>query len=205
MKKNHKLSLRFVFSLWLIFLLPGSLVLSFWLLGLNQDSYQKFLAQNKINYQSHLSPAPVRLYQALPSGSGTVSFEVGTADARPVIIRQYLEKHRSPLTSQADYFFKIAQKYNLDYRLLVAIAQQESNLGKKIPEGTYNAWGWGIHSEGTLGFSSWEEGIETVAKGLRENYLDKGFVNLEQIAARYAPPSKEAWAFGVSQFMGEME
>ncbi|KUK78929.1 MAG: transmembrane(s)proteins 12..34 [Microgenomates bacterium 39_7] len=205
MKKDRKLSLRLVFLLWLIFTLPSSLVLSFWLLKLNQDSYQNFLAQNKIDYRSHLSQAPVRLYQALPSGTGTVSFEVGTADARPVIIKQYLEKHRSPLTSYADYFFEVAQKYNLDYRLLVAIAQQESNLGKKVPEGTYNAWGWGIHSKGTLGFSSWEEGIETVARGLRESYLDKGFVSLEQIAARYAPPSKEDWAFGVSQFMKEME
>jgi hypothetical protein len=205
MEKDHKLSLGLIFSPLLILLLPGSLVLSFWLLRLNQDSYQKFLAQNKINYQPCLSQTPVRLYQALPSGAGTISFEVDTADARPVIIRQYLEKHRSPLVPQADYFFEIAKKYNLDYRLLVAIAQQESNLGKKIPEGTYNAWGWGIHSRGTLGFSSWEEGIETVARGLREDYLNKGFVGLEQIAARYAPPSKEAWAFGVNQFMEEME
>ena len=205
MEKNQRLGSSLLSLSLLVFLLPVLLVLTFGLLSANQENYQQFLAKTKIDYQSRLASTPVRLYQALPNSAGSVSFEVGTADARPVIIRQYLEKYRSPLVDQADHFFQISQKYNLDYRLLVAIAQQESNLGKKVPDDTHNAWGWGIHSRGTLGFSSWEEGIETVAQGLRENYLNRGFVDVEQIAARYAPPSKESWAFGVNQFMKEME
>ena len=205
MEKNQRLGSSLLSLSLLVFLLPVLLVLTFGLLSANQESYQQFLAKTKIDYQSRLASTPVRLYQALPNSAGSVSFEVGMADARPVIIRQYLEKYRSPLVDQADHFFQISQKYNLDYRLLVAIAQQESNLGKKVPDDTHNAWGWGIHSRGTLGFSSWEEGIETVAQGLRENYLNRGFVDVEQIAARYAPPSKESWAFGVNQFMKEME
>jgi hypothetical protein len=205
MEKNQRLGSSLLSLSLLVFLLPVLLVLTFGLLSANQESYQQFLAKTKIDYQSRLASTPVRLYQALPNSAGSVSFEVGMADARPVIIRQYLEKYRSPLVDQADHFFQISQKYNLDYRLLVAIAQQESNLGKKVPDGTHNAWGWGIHSRGTLGFSSWEEGIETVAQGLRENYLNRGFIDVEQIAARYAPPSKESWAFGVNQFMEEME
>ena len=205
MEKNQRLGSSLLSLSLLVFLLPVLLVLTFGLLSANQESYQQFLAKTKIDYQSRLASTPVRLYQALPNSAGSVSFEVGMADARPVIIRQYLEKYRSPLVNQADHFFQISQKYNLDYRLLVAIAQQESNLGKKVPDDTHNAWGWGIHSRGTLGFSSWEEGIETVAQGLRENYLNRGFVDVEQIAARYAPPSKESWAFGVNQFMKEME
>ena len=205
MEKNQRLGSSLLLLSLLAFLLPVLLVLTFGLLSANQENYQQFLAKTKIDYQSRLASTPVRLYQALPNSAGSVSFEVGTADARPVIIRQYLEKYRSPLVNQADHFFQISQKYNLDYRLLVAIAQQESNLGKKVPDDTHNAWGWGIHSRGTLGFSSWEEGIETVAQGLRENYLNRGFVDVEQIAARYAPPSKESWAFGVNQFMKEME
>ncbi|MDD5481650.1 MAG: hypothetical protein PHR64_01735 [Candidatus Shapirobacteria bacterium] len=205
MEKDQRLGSSFLALSLLVFLLPALLVSTFWLLNTNQGSYQQFLAKTKIDYQSRLASTPVRLYQALPNSTGSVSFEVGVADARPVIIRQYLERYRSPLADYADHFFQISQKYDLDYRLLVAIAQQESNLGKKVPDNTHNAWGWGIHSRGTLGFSSWEEGIETVARGLRENYLNRGFVDLEQIAARYAPPSKESWAFGVGQFMKEME
>ncbi len=92
----------------------------------------------------------LQLYTALPAGGGGLSFGVVGADARPIIIRQYLAKYNSPLEPYADFIFQTSQKYNLDYRLLVAIAQQESNLGKKIPANSYNAWGWGIHSLGTF-------------------------------------------------------
>lgn len=201
---NHRRQLKLISVPLLGIVLPLALVLSFWLLNFNQEQQWRILAQNKIAYQPLLSSS-VQLYQALPGGSGMVSSSIVSSDARPVIIRQYLAKYNSPLLPYADNFFQAAQKYNLDYRLLVAIAQQESNLGKKAPQGTYNAWGWGIHQEGTLGFSSWAEGIETVAKGLREDYLDKGFVTVADIAGRYAPPSKEAWEFGVNQFMEEME
>jgi len=147
----------------------------------------------------------LQLYTALPAEGGGFSFGVVGADARPIIIRQYLAKYNSPLEPYADFIFQISQKYNLDYRLLVAIAQQESNLGKKIPANSYNAWGWGVHSRGTLGFSNWEEAIETVGRGLREDYLDQGLVTPEQMMTKYTPLSNGSWAFGIRQFMGEME
>ncbi len=65
--------------------------------------------------------------------------------------------------------------------------------------------GWGVHSRGTLGFSGWEEAIETVARGLREDYLDQGLVTPEQMMTKYTPLSNGSWAFGIRQFMGEME
>ncbi len=85
----------------------------------------------------------LQLYTALPAEGGGFSFGVVGADARPIIIRQYLAKYNSPLEPYADFIFQTSQKYNLDSRLLVAIAQQESNLGKKIPVNSYNAWGVG--------------------------------------------------------------
>ena len=163
-----------------------------------------FFPPNDLPLDKRALPS-LQLYTALPAEGGGFSFGVVGADARPVIIRQYLAKYNSPLESYADLIFQTSQKYNLDYRLLVAIAQQESNLGKKIPANSYNAWGWGVHSQGTLGFSDWEEAIETVAKGLRENYLDKGLTTPEEIMSVYTPLSSGSWAFGVRQFMGEME
>ncbi|PIS15155.1 hypothetical protein COT63_01475 [Candidatus Shapirobacteria bacterium CG09_land_8_20_14_0_10_38_17] len=147
----------------------------------------------------------LQLYTALPAEGGDFSFDVIGTEARPIIIGQYLAKYNSPLEPYADFIFQTSQKYNLDYRLLVAIAQQESNLGKKIPQNSYNAWGWGVHSQGTLGFSNWEEAIETVSRGLREDYLNQGLVTPEQIMSKYTPLSDGSWAFGVRQFMGEME
>lgn len=147
----------------------------------------------------------VRVYASLPNKLPAIEGVVGSSDARPEIIKQYAEYYNSPLSEYADYLVQIADKYSLDYRLLPAIAQQESNLCKIIPPDSYNCWGWGIHSKGSLGFSSYEEGIETVAKGLREEYLNKGYSTIEEIMSKYTPQSNGSWAFGVNQFMASMQ
>lgn len=146
-----------------------------------------------------------QLYAALPQTIGQVLGSFQTNDARPIIIKKYLEKYQSPMTPYADLIVEVSDKYGLDWRLLVAIAQQESNLGKKAPSNSYNAWGWGIHSRGTLRFSGWEQGIETVAKGIKEKYLDKGYTTPEEIMSKYTPLSTGSWAFGVNQFIQELE
>ncbi len=132
----------------------------------------------------------------------------GTAqpsDAREHIIQNYLNTYNSPLSSHSKFLVETADRYELDFRLLTAIAQQESNLCKIIPEGTYNCWGWGIHSRGTLGFESFNEGIEAVSKGLREEYLDKGLTTPNEIMTKYTPLSNGSWAEAVNTFMEDME
>ena len=180
------------------FLSPLAIFSSFWLLSQDKE------ASNGATGATTFIPS-MRLYTALPPTGGNLSFEVRGVDSRPVLLKQYLAYYHSPLEPYADYIFAISQKYDLDYRLLVAIAQQESNLGKKIPPGSYNAWGWGIHSRGTLGFSGWEEAIETVARGLREDYLNQGLTTPEEIMSKYTPLSNGSWAAGVNQFMAEIE
>ena len=159
------------------------------------------------NSQPTFNPSLVlsQIYAALPQESGEVLGAFETADARPVIIEKYLKKYNSPMAPYADLIVATSDEYDLDWRLLVAIAQQESNLGKKAPANSYNAWGWGVHSQGTLHFSSWQEGIETVAKGLKEKYLDKGYTTPEEIMSKYTPLSSGSWAFGVNQFIEELE
>jgi hypothetical protein len=105
-----------------------------------------------------------------------------------------------------NYMVQKSDEYGLDYRLIPAIAQQESNLCKIIPPETYNCWGWGIHSRGTLGFNSYEEAIETVMQGLKKEYIDKGYTTPDTIWTKYTPGSPDgAWAKGVNQFMSAME
>lgn len=147
----------------------------------------------------------VQVFASLPDVSPEISGVVGVQNARVEIIRQYLTGYESPMKDHAELLVRTAEKYGLDFRLLTAIAQQESNLCKRIPENTYNCWGWGIHSRGTLGFQSFEEGIEVVSKGLKEKYIDKGYTNAEEIMSKYTPHSPEgAWAKGVNQFLEEM-
>lgn len=147
----------------------------------------------------------VSVYASLPANIPTVSTSIQYADARPKIIESYLTRYNSPLTPYSNLIVETADKYSLDFRLITAIAQQESNLCKIIPPGSYNCWGWGITSVGTLGFDSFEDGIETVSKGLRVNYLNKGYSTVSEIMSKYTPQSNGSWAYGVESFMQEME
>ena len=138
----------------------------------------------------------------------SLSYNVTSGDARPIIIRNYLHRYRSPLEPLATKIVEISDQYKLDYRLLVAIARQESGLCKVIPENSYNCWGYGIYGDKVTRFDSYEQGLEIVAKGLKRNYIDRGLVTPEEIMAKYTPPSLEkggAWAKGVNQFFSELE
>ncbi|GAI07781.1 unnamed protein product, partial [marine sediment metagenome] len=105
------------------------------------------------------------------------------------MLRKFLESYRSPLAPYANYILEISEKYGLDWRLLTGISGNESLFGRVIPYESHNAWGWGIHSRGSLKFSSWEEGIEKVAQGLKKNYIDIGLTNIDLIMTKYAPVS----------------
>ena len=110
-----------------------------------------------------------------------------------------VNRNNAPLSEYAEKFVEVANKYNLDYRLLPAIATVESSGGKNNFR-KYNAWGWG-----NKGFSSFEEGIGVVGRGLKNNYIDKGRDTVEEIAPIYCPPNYKNWARSVNQFMLEIE
>jgi len=147
----------------------------------------------------------ISVYASFPEMIPTVGIETKVEDARVEIIKNYLESYDSPLAPYADDIVKTADKYMLDFRLTTAIAQQESNLCKKIPAESFNCWGWGIHSKGTLGFRSYAEAVESVSRGLKEEYLDKGLSSVEEIMSKYTPQSNGSWAMAVNKFMGQME
>lgn len=157
------------------------------------------LAANSENVQG------MNIFASLPNTIPSVDAVIGAEDARAAIIREYLRRYNSPLEPHAEYIVEIADENELDFRLITAIAQQESNLCKRIPEGTYNCWGWGIHSRGTLGFSSFEEGIRVVSEGIKREYINKGYTTPEEIMKKYTPLSNGSWAFGVRTFLEDME
>lgn len=125
----------------------------------------------------------------------------GRDDYRIRILRTYLIKHNSPLAEHAEDFVAIADKYNIDWRLVAAISGVESTFGKRIPYHSYNAYGW---ANGAYTFKSWQDSIEIVSKTLREKYIDRGAPSISQIARRYAPPSS-TWAGKVKFFMKKIE
>jgi hypothetical protein len=97
----------------------------------------------------------------------------------------------------------------IDYRMIAAIGMCESNLGKKMPEGSYNAWGYAIYSGQSSGaeFGGWEHAIDVMTKFLANRFYSKGLTTPEQIGPIYAPPSVEkgnSWAKCVQRFMDEL-
>ena len=158
---------------------------------------------------SLLSPFPARqtiIFAALPTFKDQVQTSFVSADARPEIIRQYLAKYKSELTPYADLIVNLADKYNFDYRWLVAIAQQESNLCKRIPKNSHNCWGWGIYGHKTTRFDSYEQALNTIAPKFKDTFLDGEHLrDPYKVMETYTPPSDGSWAFGVDQFFKELE
>jgi hypothetical protein len=122
-------------------------------------------------------------------------------DPRIEQLNRFLEDYKSPLTDYSEDFIKMADKYNIDWKLLVSISGVESTFGKNYILGTYNAYGWG---GGKIYFESWEDSIEKVSKALSEKYYNRGLNTPYKIAPVYCPPSK-VWAGKVNYFMEKLE
>ncbi len=118
---------------------------------------------------------------------------------KKIAIYQVLKKYNSPLVYETDSFIQACATYNLDCYLLPAISGVESTFGKFILPGSFNPFGWG---GGYILFSSWADGFNQVARGLRENYFAKNISTIEQVGRIYAPPST-TWAAKVEYFMAE--
>ncbi len=148
-----------------------------------------------------------KLYAALPRSESYITDDISRIDAKAKIIENFFKEYKSPLSAYSSTFIQVADKNQLDWRLLPSIAMQESNGGKKVVNDSYNPFGYGIYGGLVLKFNSWEEAIERVGKALREDYLNQGLKTPYQIMTKYTPPSLSAdgaWAKGVSTFMEEL-
>ncbi|HKZ34893.1 MAG TPA: hypothetical protein VJ179_03465 [Patescibacteria group bacterium] len=124
------------------------------------------------------------------------------ADERVVILQRYLETQASPLAPYAHFFVESADRYGVDWKLVPAITGIESGFGKALPASSYNAFGW---ANGRGRFENWEESINTVNKGLKERYMDRGALTVDQISRIYCPPNSRKWAWAVNHFMDEID
>jgi hypothetical protein len=136
---------------------------------------------------------------------GEFSSEIGTADSRAANLKSFFRKYNSALYDEAEFIVQVSDENQFDYRLIPAIAMQESNLCKYIPDDSYNCWGWGIYGNNVTKFSSYHEAIETVAEGLKKEYIDKGLVRASDIMEKYTPSSNGSWAHGVNTFLGILQ
>ncbi len=125
-------------------------------------------------------------------------------DNRAEILKTYLESYNSPLAAHAQTFIDEADKNNLDWRLIAAIAGGESTFGQAIPAYSFNAWGYGVYGNNVRRFASWDDGIATVSKAIRTDYLyDSEETNVYQIGAKYAADPN--WPVKTLRFMSEID
>jgi len=191
-------------------LLAYSLIFVF-TIQLAQSLNSRLLSENNNSGPSiqlplnHISDRSL-VYAALPSQTRLIKTSLKTADARPEIIRQYLQKYHSPLEPYAELLVQAADENDIDYRWMVAIAQQESNLCKKIPPNSYNCWGWGIYGDKVTRFDNYEHAITSIAPQFKEKFLKGNFdADPFTVMQTYTPPSQGSWANGVLQFFSELE
>jgi len=144
-------------------------------------------------------------YSHLPSPPNSYQSNVVLNDGRVANLKHFFRKYNSPLYDHAELIVSVSDKYGFDYRLLPAIAMQESNLCRYIPENSHNCWGWGIYGDQVIRFSSYEEAIEKVAAGIKKEYIDKGLVTASMIMKKYTPSSPGTWARGVNTFIRMLE
>lgn len=150
------------------------------------------------------------------------------SDARAVIVANFLKRYNSskaeggfrdldhPLVPEdyfGEFFVQLADKYGMDFRLLPAIAMQESNLCKVTPKTynpdgsvreSYNCLGFGVYGDKVAHFPNFEANFEAAAKTLKKHYIDKGLDTPYKIMRKYTPPSDGSWAESVNQWMAEM-
>ena len=157
------------------------------------------------NMITHTRPHTVA-FAALPlSENAMLEDQIIQQDARVEIVRQFFERYKSPLEPHAQTVVETADAYGLDFRLIPAIAMQESNLCKKAPENSYNCWGFGIYGQKVTRFNNYEEAINAVTKTLALKYIADGLVTPQEIMRRYTPRSNGSWADSVNYFMNQLQ
>ncbi len=144
-------------------------------------------------------------YAALPPSENIIQNSIEQKDSKEEILRQFFARYGSPLEPYSADIVAAADRYDMDWRLIPAIAMQESTLCKKIIKDSYNCWGFGIYGTKVTKFSNYPEAIETVTKTLATKYKSIGLVTPEEIEKLYTPSSNGVWASKVSLVMRQLQ
>lgn len=128
--------------------------------------------------------------------SEIASAQISTYMTKKTVIKRLLTKYNSPFAANSDAFVDACFKYNMDCYLLVSISGVESYFGKFTYPNSYNPFGWG---GGLIMFDDWNQGIDSVSKGLKNNYINKGYNTISKINPIYCPPST-TWTGKVEYF-----
>jgi hypothetical protein len=132
-------------------------------------------------------------------------------DNRIKTLQSFFNRYSSPLSSNAIDFIEASDLYDIDYRLLPAIAGVESTFGKFTPScAFYNSFGWSSPNSSCnfYPFQSYKESIYTVARGISR---DRAYIKwqtskeISLLAKVYCPVSTDKWVSDVIYFMDKIK
>ena len=144
-------------------------------------------------------------FQAVPEKTFASIYVPQESEARVEVLSAFFKRYNSPLQAHVQKIIEAADKYAIDWRLIPAIAMQESTLCKKIPNNSFNCWGFGIYGGKVTRFSNYDEAIETVTKTLAHSYKAQGLVEPHEIVTKYTPGNNGSWAKNVSFVMDNIQ
>lgn len=178
MKTNNLI--RFVQALVFLPVMTSSISFS----GIQNIDISQNILVKKVNMEAS---GIIALNQAIDPKAELLKAQVEKAR----LIDAYFKERNMPLFGTGMKMVEEAEKNNLDWRLLPAIAVRESTGGKfECKKVSNNAFGWGSCK---IGFKSNEQAIEVVARNLGGNnpktahhYDEK---STKQILQAYNPPS----------------
>ena len=94
-----------------------------------------------------------------------ISAKPAAANPSATSINKFLTSKSSPMATQGNNFMEIGKKYDLDPRLLVAIAGAETTFGRNITAGQYNAFNI-LYNGHNSPFKSWQSAINALGHSL---------------------------------------
>lgn len=143
-------------------------------------------------------------YAALPSNLNVVSDSISIGDSRIGKVSNFFQEYNSPLTQYAEFIVITADKYDVDYRLVPAIAAQESGACHRIISGvTYNCWGFGIYGKKKTSFTSYESAIDTITRYFAKK-KSNGIETLDELGTIYNPTDHNNWKQHIALFMAQL-
>lgn len=186
----------------LSFFVAAPLILVFNILFI---SYLLFHKDPSASLALRFTPKNAVAYAALPSMENITTAEIIRMDVRVALVQEFLAQYSSPLEPFAKDIIAAADLYGIDFRLLPAIAMQESNLCKKAPDDSHNCWGFGIYGKKQKTFDNYPQAIAAVTKTLAQQYVANGLETPMEIMSKYTPSNDGAWARSVTHFMDRLQ
>lgn len=187
-----------------VLVLPLVLMMGYTLKFLESMPQSFVFANERIVYQSELEfpekNVSLSTLSVKPSSLKEKIAAIVVSESQVRGVYSYLKKINAPLAPKSRFMVQCAKYFGIDYRIVAAISVKEST-GGKFAYRPYNAWGWG--GSNGYSFSSWEESIITVSRGIARYYA-RGANTPARMAPSYNPVTPKEWAAGVSHIMSQM-